>query len=289
MSHWNLGPGCPSTQEAEGRYAAVATSSSGVDLDAHVVGTEGGYAAVLDLSGAVTAHRELSDPDCDALVDAIILLVALSIEDLRASASTPPLTEASTVAAAPPRRVVTSSIARPVLAPSDPDLWLGLLAGPFLDSTLVPPYLGGLVALRLGIASFRAELGGAFVAPSTVRVEVGGARVYGLILVPRIGGSIFQGGGGAGPLSIEAYLRGELGWLQGQGVGVDLPRTGGAPHARMGADLEVQYGLAPGLSLLASLGGSLTLIGPTFEADGRAIISAPPAGVRGVVAAMVTF
>lgn len=288
-SHWTLPPGCPSSQEAEERLSAVVTSSSGVMLEAVVVATPSGYAAAIDLSKAVTAHRDLTDPDCDALVDAIVLLVALSIEDLRAGAPPPPLTRTSTTFVAKVRRVVTSSAAEPAATSTEPALVVGLLAGPFLDGTLVAPYLGGVVALRLGVGAFRAELGGALFAPSTRREATGGARVFGLIFVPRIGGSLLRSGGDAGALSVEVYVRGEVGWLQGQGVGVDLPRTDGAPHARVGADVDLVYGLARGFSVLLSLGGSLTLVGPSFEVDGQAIIRAPAAGARGVVAGMVTF
>ncbi|MGE0789892.1 MAG: hypothetical protein AB7S26_29735 [Sandaracinaceae bacterium] len=315
-SAWSVVEGCPAPDEARSRADLALVEAMPATLDVTIARTQGLFRAGWVLRGSVAATSELEDADCDALVDAVIVLAALALglspasiappESLPPASPSAPteatneaLTESNdTESSAADSSAADSSANGSNAADSNasdtsatvprgrvgrgPRLaWIGAIDAR-LETTLASPPVG--IALELGVAydALRA-LVGFWAFPS---MDADGARSGQSASFYALGASIRAGPSFAvldddrARVELGALGRLDLGVLHGAGAGVALPRAGDALVALAGLDACVTYLALGAVGVTASVGLSVPLAPTPFELDGAVVHRPDPAGLR---------
>ena len=284
-SAWDLAEGCATEEEAGARAAALLRGAPVASLDVTIDRGEGAYAARFTLSHeGAEAERRLEDIDCQALVDAVVVLVALAL------GMPPPSLEVAAPAPAPealvgpldPPEVAHEHVVEPD-APPPPGPRLAALigAGGFVESALPSPPLG--VALEGGLAydALRVTLGVRWLpAMEWLRGETQGATFWGVLGALRGGAMAVVAEGDAGRLELGGGGRFELGVVHGEGFGVVEPETGDGLWVALGGDAELAWWIEGPFGISLAAGLSVPLVRPLFVLDSRPLFSVGEAGAR---------
>lgn len=267
---WSLAEGCPSVEDARARAAVALADSPPARLDVRIEATEAGYAARLTLRGAVEADRAIQDPDCDALVNAALVLAALALGLPSPEPPAPP--PAPEPAAPPPPPPVEGPSATPMLR---------LAVGGLVDTLLPSPSLAIRADVGLGYDALRVDAGVRWL-PAAAHTRDGGAQgadFFGVLAALRVGAMapVWQD---AGRLELGAYARGEVGVLHGDGYGVAVPESGDAVLVTAGLDAAVAWWPVALVGFELSAGLTVPVLRPRFELDGRPLFAPAEAGFR---------
>lgn len=231
-------------------------------------------------NGARTLHSD--DPGCGDLVDATALAVSIALETIRASA--PPVAETPAVVpetVKPPEELpvtVASSPADQTTAGARPkdeetrrSVWPTLGLDALVSLGTAPSPAPGLTAwgrLRWGHWS------GALEADADLPTSTSTQPAGGTVSTRRMSAGLvpcFH----LGPAF--ACVVGELGWLDVQGLGVTMPRSGTELFAGVGPRLGVELPISDWLSLRLRAGALANLSRSTVTLNQAVAWTAPPA------------
>jgi hypothetical protein len=288
---WRAPAGCPDAREVElrvadlvGRALAVGPGAALV-VEARVAADDAGFTAEVALSVAGAGEvRHLSARGCEALADAVVVIVALAVEDHvpappPAPAQTPTATAPAPAPAAAPR-VIRPRPPKPRPPPPAPGA-LGLEAGVSAHLALPDPGLGAGGAVILVLGPWRGALGG--VVRGAGRVETAAGPTADLAAWA-VSARVCRGvpgteGGLAGCLGTE------LGRLRGTAGGTAMG-DGATPWWWVTGGLELELPLALGARcyLRADLAVAMVRQGMTvLRADGAALPVYDPPAVSGLL------
>jgi hypothetical protein len=306
-------PACPAAPQAEARFTSVLAATareSGevrVDIQPHVDGFVLSFLAALPEG---QTERELTDPDCAALLSASVLLAAIALDvpieavDLSALEASPPPESSSTGAPAPeaaPPEVATphGQPDVPVDGPppsADPlpgaaaRLQVYAHASLGLASPLLPALRpDGGVGLGLYLPGRRASLGvvGSFrwTGPQADSAPVGGVRVRARALGADLG---LCGQRAHTAWALDACAGGRLWRVRGEGVGSDADLRAHASDIALWANLGVTLFAHERLGVRATLGVATNLQRARLNVTGLgALHTAPAFQVEGSLALWV--
>jgi hypothetical protein len=152
--HWSAPAPCPDAADVEARIEATVGQALAATVDADVVvqrAEESRYVAAVRvrLRGVEVGERSLEEPTCEVLADAVVTVVAMSLQEETPDRDAPPATPvamgrpSSATASTPSPEVDTSSLPR---QRSEPRFAAGVVA--MVDEgTLPSPALGAGIAL----------------------------------------------------------------------------------------------------------------------------------------------
>lgn len=268
---WEVPPGCPSVGEVAARievYRAGSSARSGVDTQGVITASAQGYALALTITTPDGATAlALQDRQCEALVDAAALVIALHLDVTRVPSRRP------TPAAGPHRRALTGSLR----------VFAGAAAG--LGPAIAPVAGAGLGLARgrlRGDVGFTEGLWRTLPSERDPSVGVavrGGAVDLRACYAPQLG-------------RWQALLCGdvEVGAAIARGVGVVNAWTRRAPWVSAGLGAGIVAWIAPNIGLTLEGRGHAALTRPQFALDGLGVIyRALPAGARVLVGLEVRF
>lgn len=268
-------PGCPDLPARIAASLGAAYERESAHVVASIVETEDGYAGEvsIELPGAVPVEQSLRDPSCEVLVDALALVVAITIDpDLLLSPGVVPEPE-------PVAPDVPDEAAPLALPPASP-------TGPLLGG-LIRLGGGAVVALLPDVAP-TLELATGITIDDWVRVEVSvrgalpqvirarpdgdiGAEVgllwgaVGLCLAPRPVAELAVGG----CVALEA------GAALGVGRGITEPALAPAPLWAVEGSARLEWWTGPILGFVLSIGVVVPMVRPIFTIDGLGRVYQP--------------
>ncbi|HJL14887.1 MAG TPA: hypothetical protein RMH99_04485 [Sandaracinaceae bacterium LLY-WYZ-13_1] len=304
-SRWTLPDPCPSAEDARARTDALLGDVPPTTLRVEVRRAEAGFAAHLVLRGEARAERTLADPDCEALVDAVAVVVAMALgrEPPGLAEVAPARAEAAPdqagAEATPDDGGEVTETARAASTGSATSatedrvgawrLAIGLGA---LAETAFPGVPIGL-ELVAGVAwdalRLRVALGGLPGATLTRDGGAQGADFRALFGALRAGGMAVLAEGDAGRLELGGLGRLAVGVLHGAGFGVADPERGDGAWVAVGADATVGYRPVPAFGLELTLGATVPLVRPRYLLDGAPLFRVPAAGFRAALRAWIGF
>ncbi|MEZ4328455.1 MAG: hypothetical protein R3B40_24750 [Polyangiales bacterium] len=306
-------PRCPAASGAEARFAPVlaATERERGEVRVSIVPHPDGFALhfLASLPEGETA-RELTDPDCAALLSASVLLAAIALDVpieqveqavLEAAGDLPPDAGAGDPETSPEVPSERDPASDPDVAgdpnegplagdPAPPALRFYAFTALGLGTPLLP-------ALRpdgaLGLALFhprpRASLGvvAAFrwTGPAASTAPVSGVRVDGRALGAELGVCAEKG---RAAWALSGCGGGRVWRVRGQGRGSDMDRVDHAADVALWAGLGVTLQLHPRVGLRASVGGAVHLLRARLNIMGLgALHTAPQFQAEGSLAVWV--
>lgn len=286
---WRAPDACPDAANvktrAEQRFGgALDGNLHGIEIE--VTRERNGFVAQIDARAITVANdvRTLRSRRCDALADAVAVVLARLASEVRLSRESAPTPRSDTGAmgptiamVAPP--VTTAAIARAddaedmsnqrILdeepAPTKPSVWGGGV------QLLALSGVGALPQINLG-----GEIAG-FVRRADKFAALGLSRwvPQGKPLAPGAPGGVevsldiltLRAGWGPSTLPLRAWLLGEIGRLQGTGVALEDERTAGAPWMALGAGLGVGWPMSDHARLVGTFEIAVPLQRPRFMLD----------------------
>ncbi len=301
---WTAPEGCPDRAQIAAAVALQLGRAPGRAEDPELVAAivvderDGGWHAQLELvvdgNGGV---RELQAEGCDTLADAVVFVVAATIDP----AVTPRETDFDALPRADelwlarqdvrlrspsPRRAAASLLPRrasPRPRAPTPSLRVGIAAAAVLAIGPLPGVAGGIAgALALLHRRVRVELGGTFLAAKRARFDGRPAAGGELRLVAADARACPRWSWGG--FGLDACAGVQVGVVHGRGFGIDQPATTRQPWVALTAGPRISY--APLRRLAFVLGADLLvpIVRPAFGVDGLGRLWRPlPAGFSGAL------
>jgi hypothetical protein len=288
---WQAPAPCPSEGWFVNRVAAFLgrpldeAASENVHGSSQVTRSDGAYRGELKLRiGAEAEQRQLADPDCTVLADALAFVLASAIDPLVSYERAPALEDvgehgkASETANDNELPVAASSpkpagvVPQPSASELQPRFALGAVIGSQFGILPEVAWLLGVSGeLKLGI--FRAQTSAAALLPQRLPLRNAEAR------------GDFQ----AGLVSLDACLlvkqqaveipvcaNLELGAVRGESAQVSDPRAIWLPWIRTGLATSAAVPLGEGLALRGAVATGLVAVRPRFSLDGEVVHEAQP-------------
>jgi len=280
-SEWTLAEGCPDAEHARARADELLAEAAEATLTVEI---SAGYRAHMRLEGAVEAERSLEDSDCVALVEATVVLAALSLglpPPEVAVVTEPTVADPVDVSPSAPA-TAPAPVRAPTPAPSseghEPRARVGLYG--LVDTTVPAPRLGVGLTGGLALGALRLDAGIEWLPGMRFDRDAGeGATFYALRGTLQVGASAAVASGPAGRLELGGYGRGELGVLHGRGFGVAQPESGGGVLWTLGAGGALGL-VGDSLGADLSAGVVLPVMRPTFVLDGAPLFTPDSVGLR---------
>lgn len=277
---WQAPEACPDATSVKARVEQRLGGSldgSLARIEIEITRDRSGFVASIDVRAITVANdvRTLRSRRCDALADAVaVVLARLASEVKQSRATAAPI--GTTVALIVPAPAVA------VLAPAGSGA--DDMSGQFIaDEEPAPERVrrwgGGLHLLALsGVGALpQINLGGevsGFVRRDNAFVSLGVSRwvPQNAPLAPGAPGGVevrldtlaLRGGWGPSTLPLRAWLVGEVGRLQGTGMGLDAERTGSARWTALGAGLGVGWPMSDHARLVGTFEVAFPLERPRF-------------------------
>lgn len=272
---WDAPAACPSMSSIEARVEQRLGRALDPALEIHVAVSQhdGRFVAKLALG---TSERSLTSDRCDALADAIAIIVSRVVEERGAI---PRVATPVTVAAASTApRVEPEAVHRDLSVPTVSHPWsLGVRLSGVSGIGIVPEVgLGAEVAISARHASMLAELAATkWLASgadrSTSHVDVG------------LGVTAARIGWRPESLPLRAWVAGEVGSMDGTGTNLSSESSGGRWFAA-GAGFGVGWPMTPWLRLVGSTEALIAIERVRFSESSGAVIYAPsPVSARATV------
>jgi hypothetical protein len=270
---WQAPVTCPDAGEVRARIErrlgmSIDRAVHGIEVDiAPGEGTERGFVARIDLRGVTVANeiRILTSARCDELTDAVAVVIARIAAENRQ-----PLAEARGERA----RVVAYAP-----APAAPRVWGGGVRALGVSSIGALPRVGvgGEVAAYARHRSLFAELAVARWLPNSKVLQLGAP---GRVDV-RLNVTAIRFGWGPEQLPLRAWISGELGSIEGEGVALNDAHVGRGTWVGAGAGFAVAWPMTQHTRLI----GDLEAVAPLQRAqfvlqDGSEVYRPGPVTVR---------
>ena len=282
---WDAPTSCPSTPWIRSRLGVLLSPGARGHVQARVQAGPDRY----DLTLAVTTRhgrtqRTLQGPTCDSLAQAAVVVVAVVVDPLEASArsAVSPPSPATAVTPPPPR---TSALARADLRQTRPEpardrrplaIPLGVTGG---GGVGLLPRPHAFTRVRVGLAWRRVDVGltatHRFAQP--IRQPTGGGAVISLSSGGIELGPVVR----RGPWSIPLRAGLEAGVMVATGRDLDVTQTALSPW--LGAELSAGVAWAPvsWIALRLTAGATGSILRPSFGLDdGTIVYETAPLGAR---------
>jgi len=294
--HWTRAPGAERCIDAAtltaaveariGRSVFTTDRDPAVTIEGHVRPGDRGWHVTVTVRGADTAgERELDEPapDCRALDDALVLVIALIVDpDAVMREPAPPQPPSPPPPAAVPVTPPPPAPPAPISRPWHIEAVAGVIGAGFV----LP---GGSIGGSLGVSIDAPTLPPVLVRGTLWREDehdeaAQGARfrliTAGLAMCPQAWQLALCGGV-------------ELGRMTGRGVGFDRNQESAAFVAYLAVEPQVSVSVSPRLALTASLGSWIPLVRPQFVFDQggepMALYQPAPASIVGRIGMAVRF
>ncbi|GEM_PF-1887096 len=288
---WRAPEACPDAANVKAR--AEQRLGSAIDGNLHGIEIEitrerTGFVARIDARAITVANdvRTLRSRRCDALADAVAVVLARLATEVRLSRRSLPTTASAMEPTGTMVAMVAPAPATAALEPPDDDGDDDMSAQRIADDEpakkpastwgggvhlLALSGVGALPQINLG-----AELAG-FVRRADKFASLGISRwvPQSAPLAPGAPGGVevkldiltLRGGWGPQSLPLRAWLLGEVGRLQGTGSGFDAERTGTAPWIALGAGMGVGWPMSEHARLVGTFEIAVPLARPRFMLD----------------------
>jgi hypothetical protein len=282
---WRAPDACPDAANVKSRAerrlgAALDGNLHGIEIE--ITRERGGFVASIDARAITVANdvRTLRSRRCDALADAVAVVLARLASEVRMSRRHAPIASDasidSTIAMVAP---ATTTAALDSEEDPEGDMSSQRIVDEEPATKRARRWGGGLHVLALsGVGALpQINLGGeisAFVRREDKFAALGVSRwvPQNAKLAPGAPGGVdvrldtftLRGGWGPSNLPIRAWLLGEAGRLQGTGIGVDDERTAGAPWFALGAGLGVGWPMSDHARLVGTFEIAVPVQRPRF-------------------------
>ena len=270
---WHAPPGCPTDAALRPRIdeqlGRPMTTSDQLAARVTVSSEPDGFHAALEIAiGRRVFDRQVTGVDCDAVVSAVALVLAMLVREVEQSIPPP--------APPPPPRAVDVIVPSPPRA-SSPSCWSASarVAAAGEAGTLPGAGAGAAAAVALACHHWRAEVHGSGWLSRRARLVAGtnaGADV-GLLAV----GLRACRERGTRLLCATA----EVGALDGRGVGIGEPRAATLRWSAAGAAIGTELHLGPHIAAVLLVEGLVAIERPRFSLDDGTLLHRPaPLTVR---------
>ncbi len=293
---WRAPGACPDAANVKSR----AEQRLGGALDGNLHGIEieitrerGGFIARIDARAITVANdvRTLRSRRCDALADAVAVVLARLASEVRSSRKTTVPIETRTIALVAPAPAATTAalahhddsdddmsdqrIVDEGPAPKRARRWgMGMHVLALSGVGALPQVnLGGELSVFVRRAEKFASLGVSRWVPQNARLAPGAPGGVDV----KLDTLTLRGGWGPAKVPIRAWLLGEIGQLQGTGVGVDDERTATARWLALGAGMGVGWPMSQHARLVGTFEIAVPLERPRFMLDGGSDLFQPGA------------